>query len=429
MSDVESQYRHKSDMLLRKGRVKDALLILEHAILHLPNDISFLKDYTAIAMSLLEQVESEEKRLRLESLENFVRGRVPHVNFDLIDSVLACADDIAKVRSAADVATPKTLVEPALLAEVRAGRLGVEPPEEEGLVESRLQSLEEALAFVEENTEPLVSKMLGDALKLTRLALECDSASKEAESIISKVSLIQSGLRAPYLLQHAEAQLRPFFVEAGKLSAKRQERLKALLFSLREQGEAIAKRSRDADAKRALEAFERDYMDEIEKLKAWSPPSVCLRNGSCQQIVESTKKIAQALQGTMLQIQFSALSPRLNELANTLNDIVLRASNAQQILYNRWALQEVREGFDEGKKHTGVIDDEPALGDAMVKRFGPIDMKLINQEVQRCYSEVFELLYQKLDSPSDPKDFDKRGSKLYVLAQMMQTAKVQLSEF
>ncbi len=65
----------------------------------------------------------------------------------------------------------------------------------------------------------------------------------------------------------------------------------------------------------------------------------------------------------------------------------------------------------------------------MIQHFGPIDLRILSHEVQRCYNEVFELLFQKLDSPDDAKDFDKRGTKLHVLKAMMKTPKTPLGDF
>jgi len=135
------------------------------------------------------------------------------------------------------------------------------------------------------------------------------------------------------------------------------------------------------------------------------------------------------LQEVAAHVAGTTFAQKMNDAAAILNESVSKALAAQQTRYDRWAVARVRSGYEKGKKHIGIIDEEELLGDEMISSFGSIDTRLLGHEAQRCYSEVFELLFEHLDKPDEPGDFDKRGNKLYVLSRMMGAKKRTLADF
>jgi hypothetical protein len=94
------------------------------------------------------------------------------------------------------------------------------------------------------------------------------------------------------------------------------------------------------------------------------------------------------------------------------------------------SLEHLRTMMERGDKLIGTIsDDEDNLGAAMLDDLGPIDTRPLTQEVSRCYSEVFEHFFQRLDKPDDERDFEKQRTRLGFLKALPNRKKRPLSDF
>jgi hypothetical protein len=432
MSDRLAILRSMHKDLFATGRHVEALLVLERAINQYPGELSLVDDYIVASKEVIAKEHRESQTEHLESLEAFVKSRVLTAPLELVPQLVERASELrtsalAAVESRQDRQPFDT--ESQVWKDACAGKLALEPPQDPAVAKSRLAELERIRDSLPEETAEDVIRNLDNAIAWCRLAVSFDAARVEADRLVGAAAAIPAIERAGYLLQHADSILRPFAVEGDRLDGHRQKALDEALKRLKAESDNLTRRAREAEAKDKWESFWEQHGSAIESCRSWTAPSEADPDGSCQSHINSTRRVAQALQEVAAHVAGTTFAQKMNDAAAILNESVSKALAAQQTRYDRWAVARVRSGYEKGKKHIRIIDEEELLGDKMISSFGSIDTRLLGHEAQRCYSEVFELLFEHLDKPDEPGDFDKRGNKLYVLSRMMGAKKRTLADF
>ena len=432
MSDRMAVLRNTHKDLFASGRHVEALLILERAINEYPGELSLVDDYIVASREVIAKEHRESQAEHLESLEAFVKSRVLTAPVELVPELVQRASELR--RSALAAAESRQDQQPfdtesQVWKDACAGKLALEPPQDPAVAKSRLADLERIRDTVPDATAEEVIRNLDNAIAWCRLAVGFDAARVEADRLVGAAGAIPTVERAAYLLQHVESMLRPFALEGDRLDGHRQNALDEAIKRLKAESDRLTRGAREAEAKGKWESFWKQHGSAIESCKSWTAPSTSYADGSCQTHISSTRRIALALQEVAAHVTGTTFGQKMNDAAASLNESVSNALAAQQTRHDKWAVAQVKSGYEEGKKHIGVIDDEKKLGEAMISHFGSIDTRLLGHEAQRCYSEVFELLFERLDKPGDPEDFGEQGNKLYVLSKLMEAKKRTLAEF
>lgn len=423
-------YLQKVKELKLAGRDEDALLVLEHATRRHPNNLDFLHAYVELARVVVLRLGMEDAEPRWAALESFVRCHGLAVEFDKLNAVLSLANDLREHRTnqvqvqAQDLDVGRVTEADAPTAQVIADHINITPPQDAEALAKHLQILEQAREASNQDSEQAINDALGSAL----FARDFDRTDREISSLL-ELARSAAASRVAYVLQQAEALLRPFAVEMEKLDSHRRTRLDKLLTTLRTAGDAAAQRTRDDEAETKWREFEARSGREMESLRGWKTPELLYRDRGCTLRLEDARTIGQALQELLPSFLQTKVVKRVTDKMAEIQAIVGRLSEERQLRYNRWAIRQIEQGYGDGKKHLGVIDNEKELDDSMVSHFGAIDTRLLGAEVQRCYGEVFESLFQRLDSPDNAQDFEKRGTKLHALKAMMNATKCTLEDF
>jgi len=165
-------------------------------------------------------------------------------------------------------------------------------------------------------------------------------------------------------------------------------------------------------------AFDADH-----RLRDWTAPGGWKgKKGACQRRLEELGAMQRAL-ATKAAMWTGAGRERADERLREIEGLAGDAAEAQQRRYELWAMARIRKGLEKGKEAMGVIDDESAIADALVEELGQVDTRFLGQAAGRAWTEVFELLYGRLDKVSGPKDFDDKKTKLSALERLAKTTK------
>ncbi|MDI1476412.1 hypothetical protein [Polyangium sp. y55x31] len=424
-----AQCRHKASALIEARRFADGLAVLEHALCRAPDDLNLLEYYVDAARKAAESASTEDEILeRLAALEAFMRGRIALVPFEALDRVLAWVAEIGRAREQKSVASnvsPEASALPPEVAAVAEGRFDRAPPSDTRDLRARIAALESARVLP---SSAAIVEDIETALESAQMALAWDEIAPTLSNELARLSSRPPVVRA-YLLQSIENSLRPFASKSDRLGPERSEGVCVLLQSLREASEALATETREAEARARWKGFREKYAAPIDTIEKWAEPWGHYPDGACQKILEQIRQVAAALQPLIPALGDTAAARDANDLAQRLQQQASRAVTAQQNRFDQFALDCMRAGYDACASYIGIIDKEKDLGDAMITHFGPLDPRQLGPEAQRAFSEIFEVLFQRLDKVSAGSDAEKRGTKLYVLKRIMETKRRTVSEF
>ncbi len=235
---------------------------------------------------------------------------------------------------------------------------------------------------------------------------------------------------AVMLLQQAEQAVRQLVTWPE--NDGRVQKIGQMLDKLRIEGDRMAEAGRKDDAEAVWDRFQLTFEQQLVEARYWfagNGPAKIDGSGHIQNQIRRIQVLMRALQDVLPKLNHQDVAKKAIVVAEEFSNLMTVASQKQQRAYNEWAMTLLKKAMKEGDVHTGVIDDEVSLGKSMENNFGPIDTRLLTQEVHRCYTEVFEHLFSHLDKPDNENDFEKPGAKLKLLRDLFAFQKKDPQDF
>jgi hypothetical protein len=429
MNETAEKCRELGNKWFEQGRTEEALLLLERAVLSAPHDATLVLDYAARAEAALGAEPDEARSDRIEALESFVRNRILHVALDRAEDVLACANRLRIARAAGNEGpvAESTLSEAGPVDDsARVADLSGPPPLDAAALSQHIKMLERRQLSLDDSHQG----PLAEALEQMRLAQSFDEVLNNATAMLARIPQWRSVPREAAALQHIEGTLRQLALMAEAVGDERLARLDVALGNLKTQGVRVSAHAQEVEADERWNGLIATHGRDIDKIVEFSAPDSAQPDGACETILSSGRDSLQRVHELIPQLGRTRAGTLAQGRATALAQALARTARSQQVRYDKWALERIRGGYRASDEFIGTLmDKEEKLGDALVEQFACIEVRHLGPEVQRCFSEVFELLYAHLDKPSSPKAFDKPGNKLNVLSRMMNANKTALSDF
>ena len=173
--------------------------------------------------------------------------------------------------------------------------------------------------------------------------------------------------------------------------------------------------------------------------------------GECQKKIEELKGLIQGFEDIMPKLVHPEVAKKAKDKLTDIASLLDRLSMQQQKCYASWALLAAESCLAESDKYLSNVPYRTKTKDielCIIKYLGEIDVRYLPADVQRSYSEVYEYLFSKLDSPtsgeatakSDPasvgsgkvsvaRAFADPGNKLHLLKELSTRPKRSLSYY
>jgi hypothetical protein len=422
------------------GRAQIALLILEGGVIRHSEEITLLEEYVALARSVAQALPAEQTSQQLANLALFVQARISFVSIENIERVVALADEISAAAEAANTAQEEvpllTDAELAYLESIKNNSLSlieIAPAEESSLSEAA-HSLERLLDYASTmEFDSRTIELIREGLEQVRSAQQFDLGLAEAIRVLDSISSSDECF-AGYLLQQADQILRNLAVDTAEVSSWRNKKLISVVQRLSIESEATSAKVKERDAQVRFKAFEAKFKNEVELLNSLpSPGSLAYPDGVLQKKIAAIQKSMQGLLELSPALSGTEYAQKITVKFHNLQAKAIKWSQEQQRRYDQWAMSNIRKGYQEASEHISkvVLDDEEKIARAIICHFAEIDVRLLSPEVQRTYSEIFEIVYGRLNAPKrdEKKDFTDKGGKLYTLKEMMGKPKKSVSDF
>ncbi len=418
---------------------EEASYYFVNALSFAPGNLALIKGFITLLSEWSSQFKIDGDDLsafqQVERSENFIISSVPFVSPEDLPELLSVLKSIRKVKEEFSNETPieKDPREVEAMKDLdlyKRGKLDTSTQGSFAAIQKnleRLQLVQELIsnAIVEDNTT-IQSKLEHDINKLQQ-ALQYENLYAEAEKFMSLATSKSNNSSAAMILQHSENLVRQLLTWPEK--DDRDERTASLLKTLKEKAEMISDISRKKESEAIWVSFIESQHSNVKKANGWLAPSKDTNDKNCQDQIELLSTIMRALQEVLPKLNHQDIANKAVNLAENLSDLMNKTNISQSKRYNGWVMSKMKDAMKLGDEHTGIIDNEIALCDGMIKIFGEIDTRLLTHEVNRCYSEVFEHLFSHLHKPSDEKDFETKGSKLRLLKKMFECEKISIKGF
>ena len=423
------------------GRYEIALLILEGGVIRHSEVITLLEEYIALARAVARTSPAEQFAQQLTSLALFVQARISFIRIENIERVVALADEISAEAVAASTeledAPLLTEAELAYLESVKKGPLSlieIAPAEESSLSEAA-HSLEKILDYaMSTEIDARTIEFIQVAVEQVRSAQQFDMALADADRVLDSISSSDECV-AGYLLQQVDQILRNLAIDTTEIASWRSKKFISAVQRLSTESENASVKAKERDVQERFNAMEVTFKKEIEELNSLPSPNNSTFNpdGSLQKKLVAIQKSMQRLLEISPGLSGTGFAQKVSSKLQDLQSMAIKWSQQQQNRYDLWAMESIRNGYREATVHISKIvpNDEKKIAQAVISRFGEIDVRLLSPEVQRTYSEIFEIVYARLNSPKkdESKDFDDKGGKLFTLKEMMDKSKKSLSDF
>lgn len=434
--DTSLLYKTKVQELLDAGKQQEALSVLENGISICSSDISMLKTYLSIIQNADVEGPLDIRIAGVDRSITLLLGRLAHVPLESVDPIVKMIDEIRETR--------KNLTElqstdgnafddyyPLWLRVVEGNlptSLPSEPSELEGLI-CELETLQESLPDSLVDSSP--AQRLDGYLKKAKIAQAFDAVKIDANTQISKSLQSTDHTLVGFSLQEVEMQLRNFAVDPENLDSNRFVELKLLIERLRFASNHLASYMKTMEATTRWQTYCSENQREIDRYTNWYMPPNNGANKCIEMEMNAVRSLIQDHQEVLSSAIGTSIAKVIYDRLNSLGVRMGQMSLEQQRRYDLWAVKQIRAGYEEGSKHAGFWDNEKAIAQALIEHFEEIDLRLLGHEAQNIYSEIFNLLFERLDKPSKKaaKDFETKSNKLYVLEKLMATNKKCLSDF
>lgn len=400
-----------------------------NALAQSPGDLDLIREYVASARERIGATsDPTEAVAQTDALLSFLSQQATHVSADDVDALAALADEvIADGQPTPDAPTQNVedpMAEPfqTFCADLSADL----PADADGLRER----LTEAVQFRDYAEETGVEFPSDAEVYVARLqaALQHDAAFTEGRALLDLARQESDATVTAYLLQSCEAAVRQAVLLERQLGPERVESGRFLLTELRQESERVQEQVQREEAEAAWASFEREHQTEVRAVETWKRPTKVALDGACTRQLNAVQELMQAVQRVLPRLAHPDVQQKATALLESLGEKLEEAAVVQQRRYNQHAMAAIQTGYKAGVAHAGFIDDERKIGKALIEHLGPLDLRHLTSEVQRCYSEVFEYLYGRLDRPGSANDFESDKNKLYVLKEMFDAEKTPLDD-
>jgi len=421
-----------------------------------PDDTDALKEYVELALPTVEDTEPSEVLEACDQVEAFLMERAGEVSPENLDEVLQIADSLDEKREAALRKAESPTEEPEADKEViqklnqwREDGLDQSIPENQDDIQKKLRLCRNVRSLISsredaplEGLEPLINRL--------QAVSETDELLAEAASMLDTVENMENATEAAYVLQSVEQGVRQLVMKQFEVPDGRSEQIESLTRRLERTSDAISKRQRRAEDQRLWNDFLEEHEKALSEALGWSQDDRSdvfktvkkkfgFENGSqedgvwlgkepngfyterlekIEDLLDRINRMAAQLQGESI---LEEVQCKMNQLEDQYEDIQKCRSQA----YNEFALSRLKKTFSFGQEKSGMMTNRKAIASAMATLMGEIDRRLLTAEVERCYSEVFENLYEKLKKAKGEDDFEEEGRKLNVLKRMYEQETVQ----
>lgn len=435
----------KAKAYASSGRTEIALLILEGGVMRHSESVIILEEFVALARHVAGTLPSEKNAQQLTTLSLFVKARIPFVNTENIECVVALADEIAaEAEHANDELEVKLLLsdtEIVYLESAKNGTLSMNGiatlngmvPITESAFSDAAHSLDKLLDYA--SSADIDSRSIGliqDVLEQVRSAQQFDAALAEADRLLDSAHS-SAECFAGYMLQQADQILRNLVVGTTGIASWRTQKLISAVQRLSSESEKVSANAKEREAKERFQAMEILFKQDIEKLNALPNPSSTNLDGAFQAKLTAMQNPMQRLLALSPILSGTEYAAKLSDKLQELQSKAIKWSQDQQRRYDQWAMLRIRKGYEAGSKHISKVvpDDEEKIASALIDYFAEIDVRYLSPDVQRSYSEIFEIVYGRLNAPKrdEKKDYADKGGKLYALMKMMDKPKKSLSDF
>lgn len=432
-----SQYHTLSVNLLNEGKLVESVLVLESEIIaeqDLATILNLISNYVDSIISLTGKLGSrEEQKEFIQHAREFLRSRLVVGSMEIISHILPHLGKLEKQLSSLNYADSNEDEEDDF---DRRDDLWQQPVTIDLWNRACNSTLDEILEQ-DEDTGKLIAKLeeMSASLNTDLSSSDAEVAADNLTKFIERVKYCNAfDLACPeielrlsesdeefrvFYLQQAESIIRSFAVNLGELGIARASKLKDFYKRLNEISTQLAVYEKEKEARSKWNAFVRAKSDDRDVIKNWRKSEELISAS-----IEKTQRFLLDLQAMMPVTFGTAIEKQVQAIATEMGQRVAKMAEKRQQNYDAWALGKIKTSLKTGSKHKNFFDDEVKIGEALIDNHGEIDIRLVSNEVQRAYSEVFELLFSSLD-----KDHNDPGGKLHTLEKMLLRKKKQLTDF
>lgn len=432
-----SQYHTLSVNLLNEGKLVESVLVLESEIIteqNLATILTLISNYVDSVISLTGKLDSKEEQMEfIQHAREFLRSRLVVGPMEIISHILPHLDKLEKQLSSLNYADSNEDEEDNF---DRRDDLWQQPVTIDLWNRACNSTLDEILEQ-DENTGRLIAKLeeMSASLNTDLSSSDAGFSADNLTRFIEKVKYCNAfDLACPeielrlsesdeefrvFSLQQAESIIRSFAVNLRELGIARGSKLKAFYKRLSEISSKLAVDEKEYEARSKWNAFVREKSGDMDVIKNWKKSEELISAS-----IEKTQRFLLDLQAMMPVTFGTKTEKQVQAIATEMGQQIAKMAERRQQEYDAWALRQIKATLAVGSEHKGFIDNEEKIGDAMIDNHGEIDIRLVSHEVQRAYSEIFELLFSRLD-----QDHNDPGGKLHTLEKMLVRKKKQLTDF
>ena len=425
------------------GRHREAVYYYTNALTHAPGDVDIVQAYASAVLDAIEVSVSAEEggyeaSQQLEWLEAFLVDQTAHVPSEHIPSLVERISEVQQRRAELAKAIPAD-VDPEVdelarkLRKLADGKMKFTVPKMLESLREQTEALTELRQYatadggLSDQDKEVVK--LDEHLQTLATTTRYELLRQEIEALLGLARKEKSTDGAAYCLQLCESNVRELVVLAHRVDKTRRGAAATLVADLRKVSDEMSERSHKETSEAAWKEIEGAIEGDLKKATAWKPPKRGVASKACQLQLERLDVINRRLGAGYGGLPHPQFSKKAEKLMEKIQSLAAKASLEQQKAYNAWAMKQIREGFEKGEDETGILGDEEELGVLMVKHLGPVDSRFLTSDVQRCYTEVFEYLFQELKGPKNKEDFKTKGRKLKVLSDLFDKAKKDIKDF
>ena len=425
--------------------VRNTLFKLANKIYHDPNDIDAIEQYVALIITSSisdSQVASSDILDICDRMEAFLLDQVRLAATGKVEEIISVAHELDKIRrsvlsnmesqrASIETPVPEDKVVLQKLESWRADGPPTDVPSDESAVREALDQSRQIRAAIDSRNESPLDHLEIWIDKL-ETALEICTLLRESNQFIDAALSAEEPTESAYLMQLAEQQNRQLVVRRLELTAEQQSQVHALTRRVESASETIVERKRQRQDQRLWTKLEQAHSD-IEDILSEDLPrardNVKKGGGKFTKRIERREKVLREVNDLLPQFRTQDFRERAIDTIELLSDQLEVLQMRRQQTYNKFALHYIGEALDEGYGDTGKLGTKSRLGRSIRFNLGKIDRRYLTEEVNRAYSEVFEILFNGLKKAKSADDFEEPGRKLFTLKKMTNKEPTPIDSF
>lgn len=434
----------KARELHKEGQLEMATYYYLNAINKEPRDVNILLEYGELVEKIVGTKEKEGKESEaaeiLEKLASLFYGQALQIDADSIQKVVSKAQEYqtrAAKLSDEEYSVPFPSRDRQAWEAIRQKVIGgVAPAVPETLTEAEeeLRNLEPLLLVARENAtseDQEVIAWLEERLKSLKAVIAFYRAKSVVIEYLENAKAESSATVSAMILQQAELGLRDLAGLKAWLPVPLASEVTELTRQLKEAALEASNRQAKETSEKTWEEFkkEKNIDARVQEIKKWQPSQEVKEDRGCTQKLEELEALIREIQAMIPLLGDFQTREKVVDLLEDLNRQAERISKVRQNRYCRWALECIKAALEMYEKNKWWLNDnEVEFGNALVNELGRIDESLLTFETRRCYSEAFETIFGELGKVKST-DFEKPGTKMYVLKGMLEKEKKTYRDF